>query len=155
MINDPMLFQKPSERQSRVMCGRMFGHGILRRLLSGLTGRRFHLLDIDELLKNNPVEASYTVGMRSVKIDNIRGTRGKVGEFDAEFHPIQERSRLRWIAVAVERLKGRELPPVELIQVGSSYYVCDGHHRIPVSRALGQAYIDAEVTILRLRNLSL
>jgi hypothetical protein len=36
---------------------------------------------------------------------------------------------------------------VELIQVGDLYFVRDGHHRISVARAWGQATIDAEVTV--------
>jgi hypothetical protein len=37
------------------------------------------------------------------------------------------------------------LPPVELIQVGDLYFVCDGHYRISVARALSETHIDAEV----------
>ena len=153
MISDLMILQKVPGRKPLAMFGRMFGRGVFLQLLAKLTGRSFHMLDIDELLKNYPLEASHRAGVKSVSIDRIRGTLGKAGEFDADFNPIQERSRIRWMAVAREKLQGRELPPVELIQVGQIYYVCDGHHRISVSRALGQAYIDAEVTIMRLRNL--
>ncbi len=39
------------------------------------------------------------------------------------------------------------LPPVDLIQLGDTYFVRDGHHRISVARALGYAYIDANVTV--------
>lgn len=155
MITSPMLYQKKSNRKPVAMFDRMFGRGVFRRLFARLTGRSFHLLDIDDVLKKDPVEAGYAAGIQSVRIDRIRGTRGKAGEFDAEFNPVQQRSRMRWIAVAIEKLQGRDLPPVELIQVGNVYYVCDGHHRISVSRALGQIYIDADVTILRLRNLTL
>jgi hypothetical protein len=35
---------------------------------------------------------------------------------------------------------------VDLIKVGDVYAVRDGHHRISVARALGEAYIDARVT---------
>jgi hypothetical protein len=48
--------------------------------------------------------------------------------------------------VARARLAGRELPPVELIQIGEAFFVRDGHHRISVARALGEKYMDAEVT---------
>ena len=34
-----------------------------------------------------------------------------------------------------------------LVQVGDVYFVCDGHHRISVARALGQLAIEAEVTV--------
>jgi hypothetical protein len=42
---------------------------------------------------------------------------------------------------------GRELPPVELVQIGDFYFVRDGHHRISVARAMGQEHIEAEVTV--------
>jgi hypothetical protein len=66
------------------------------------------------------------------------------------FYPTQERSRTRWMGIALEKLPGRDLPPVELIQIGDSYYVRDGHHRISVSRAMGQDFIDAEITVMEL-----
>jgi len=34
------------------------------------------------------------------------------------------------------------------------YFVRDGHHRISVARALGQAYIDAEVTVWEVDSLA-
>jgi hypothetical protein len=44
------------------------------------------------------------------------------------------------------------MPPVELIRVGDVYFVRDGHHRVSVARALGQAYIDAEVTVWEVKS---
>jgi hypothetical protein len=53
--------------------------------------------------------------------------------------------------IAWQKLRGRDLPPVELIQIENEYYVRDGHHRISVSRALGQSYVDAEITRMQLQ----
>jgi hypothetical protein len=39
------------------------------------------------------------------------------------------------------------LPPITLTLVGDRYFVVDGHHRVSVARALGQAGIDAGVTV--------
>ena len=44
------------------------------------------------------------------------------------------------------RLNDIPLPPVDLIKVGENYFVRDGHHRISVAHALGQEFIEAEVT---------
>jgi ParB-like chromosome segregation protein Spo0J len=44
-------------------------------------------------------------------------------------------------------LRGVTLPPVELIQVGDTYFVVDGHHRISAARALKVDHIDATVTV--------
>jgi hypothetical protein len=37
-----------------------------------------------------------------------------------------------------------------LIQVGPTYYVRDGHHRVSVARMMGQEEIDAEVTVWKI-----
>jgi hypothetical protein len=128
----------------------VFAHGSLYRLWARLTHQGFRLIDLDETLKDHPLEASHYAGMKTVSIDRIRGTEGKSDEFDANFNPTQERTITRWIGIALEKLRGHELPPVDLIQVDDIYYVRDGHHRISVSRAIGQAYIDAEVTMMQL-----
>ena len=125
-------------------------HSRLHQLWARLTRRCFCLRDLDEQLECSQVEASHYAGIKTVSIDRIQGTQGKADEFDAEFNPTQERSRNRWISIALEKLHGRDLPPVELVQIDNTYYVRDGHHRISVSRSMGQSFIDAEVTIMRL-----
>jgi len=130
----------------------MFTRGSLRQLWAKLTHQNFSLLDLAETLKGHPVEASHYAGLRSVRIDHIRGTQSRANEFDAEFNPTQECSRNRWTSIAMEKLHGHDLPPVELIQIDDIYYVRDGHHRISVSQAMGQTYIDAEVINMKLRN---
>ncbi|MCB8986520.1 MAG: ParB N-terminal domain-containing protein [Ardenticatenaceae bacterium] len=37
------------------------------------------------------------------------------------------------------------MPPVDLVQVGDTYFVMDGHHRISVAQAMGQDEIEASV----------
>ncbi len=125
--------------------------GLVYRLWARLTRGRPHLLDLDETLKRHPVESSRYAGVKPVPIDTIQGTQGKSEEFDAQFNPIQGRSLTRWLNIARQKLRGRELPPVELIEINGIYFVRDGHHRISVSRAMGQNYVDAEVIIMQLR----
>ena len=155
MINDTMFLQHIPLGKPLAMFRKMLAHGSLHRLWAKLTRQHFHLLDLDETMKGHPVEASHYAGLKTVSIDHIHGTQGKSAEFDAEFNPTQEHSRTRWIGIALEKLRGHDLPPVELIEVNGVYYVRDGHHRISVSHAMGQAYIDAEVTILQLRQQSM
>ena len=35
------------------------------------------------------------------------------------------------------------LPAISVVQVGDTYYVRDGHHRVSVARLLGEEYIEA------------
>lgn len=126
-------------------------HGKLHSFWSRLTRRCFSLLNLEHTLNRVEVKSSFYAGVRSVEIHKIRGTEGKSGEFDAEFNPIQDRSSDRWVSIAVERMRGRDLPPVKLVKLGEDFYVRDGHHRISVARALGQAFIDAEVIVMKTR----
>lgn len=89
----------------------------------------------------------YSAGIRAVALNEIRGSENRSCDFNVDFAPLQEHSRDRWMSVAMARLRGTPLPPVQLIQLGNAYYVRDGHHRISVARALGETAIDAEVTV--------
>lgn len=151
MISDTMISQNIPTGKPLTMFHKMFAHGRLHRLWAKLSRKSFDLLELEETLKDSPLETSHYAGIKTVNVDYIRGTQGKTSDFDAEFNPTQERSRARWISVALEKLRGHDLPPVNLIEIDGIYYVRDGHHRISVSRAMGQAFIDAEVTLMQLR----
>jgi len=54
----------------------------------------------------------------------------------------------RWIRVARAYYADVQLPPLELYQIGSVYFVRDGNHRVSVARRRGQIDIDARVVEL-------
>lgn len=116
------------------------------RLKNALRRRLGHLIDLNRLPASRVSNRHYG-GIRAVLIDQIHGTLGRSEDFDDQFHPLDERSRDRWVAIAMLRFQGQPLDAVKLIQVGDHYFVEDGHHRISVARALGQAVVDAEVTV--------
>ena len=89
----------------------------------------------------------YYVGIRTIAIDRIRGSEGRIRDFDCDFYPLRAQDKSRWISVAQARMDGTPLPPVDLIRIGEVYFVRDGHHRISVARAMGEKFIEAEVTI--------
>jgi hypothetical protein len=89
--------------------------------------------------------------LRLVPLAQIVGSEGRCGDFDRDFYPLHDHNRSRWLRIATARQKGIGLPPVDLVQVGDVYFVQDGHHRISVARAFGQADIEARVTVWRLR----
>ncbi len=120
-------------------------NGWLFRLKAFFLRRPKELLDLNAVKKEIPLGNSHTVGRRDVSIDRIVGTEGRVQDFDRGFHPLCERMRDRWMRVAGAILANEPMPPIELIQVGDSYFVRDGHHRISVSRALGREVIEADV----------
>ena len=115
---------------------------------SKLTRHSHHLLNLQSVLAEGKAVDGHEGGIQIIPIRQILGSECRTeGSFDTQFHPLQEHDRDRWLQVATARLAGTPLPPVQLIQVGQNYFVRDGHHRISVAQALGEEYIEAEVTV--------
>ena len=118
-----------------------------KQLLARLTGQDRRLFTLDEVGAQATVVQRYSIGTRTVALDQIRGTMSKADAFDIDFYPVHERTENRWLQVATAFLRGASLPPVELIQVGNHYFVVDGHHRLSVARTLKHTHIDAVITV--------
>jgi len=99
------------------------------------------------------LQARAYVGIKDVPLTAIQGTEEQAPAFDRAFHPIGERPKQRWLNIAEARLKGETMPPVQLTEKNGRYYVRDGHHRISVAHALGEAFIEAEVVRIQLGEL--
>jgi hypothetical protein len=143
-------------RQDRAAAGRSAAHSAALRLyantrlhsrLAALFGRSLRLPDLASLTRHSTLKGQHAAGLQTVRIDQIRGSEGRSQDFDASFRPLSEHTKQRWLSVASAWFQGLTLPPVELIQVGDSYFVRDGHHRVSVARAAGQQQIEAEVLV--------
>lgn len=123
-------------------------HAMINRAVSVLTRKMNALLDLEAVgFWCGPPDRHYA-GIQTVPIRQIHGSEGRNSDFDRNFNPLHKRTMQRWMRVYDAWQDGVALPPVELVQVGDEYYVRDGHHRISVAQALGNQYIDAEVTVL-------
>ena len=87
-------------------------------------------------------------GTKVIPLGAIVGSVDKVRDFDRRFRPTSDRSRQRWERLARASRTGEEIPPIEVYQVGDSYFVRDGHHRVSVARSLGIDLIEAKVTVI-------
>jgi hypothetical protein len=101
-------------------------------------------------LPSSQVRSRRYGGRKTVLLDKICGSMGRIADFDCHFHPRSDRLEDRWVSVAMARMQHIPLEPVNLIQVGECYFVQDGHHRISVARARGETTIDAEIIIWEL-----
>jgi hypothetical protein len=126
--------------------------GKRQKLLAAVTGRSAGLPTVDALIHGQTVRNQRHLGSKLVRIADIQASEDRSGDFDRNFHPLETHTRSRWLSIAVARLNGQAMPAVELIKIGDSYAVRDGHHRISVARALGEDYIDAQVTAWELAN---
>ncbi len=116
-----------------------------RDMWAKLTGKPKRLVAMPEVYE---VKNSYSLGIRSVEIDKIKGSEGRSSDYNDAFQPLKNNAKDRWVRMAMLVWLGAALPPVELIQVDDVYFVRDGHNRISTMRALGCKYVDACVTRL-------
>jgi len=86
----------------------------------------------------------------TVPIGQIVGTVEPTKCFDRHFRPTCEVPRTRFERIAAGIRSGRGMDPVDLYRCGGQYYVLDGHHRIAVARALGERWVLAYITDVRL-----
>lgn len=133
--------------QASGLYGRAYWRGMVGRALAALTGHPRRLLVLSDVIARAPIDGRRYAGLQTVGVACIVGTESRVDDFDAAFHPLSSHDRYRWVSMAQTFLRFRAVPPVELIQVGGAYFVRDGHHRVSVARTVGQALIEAEVTV--------
>jgi hypothetical protein len=113
----------------------------LRRRCSACGRLAVH--DERPLMHRRPAAAA---GPREIPIHAISATLepNRASQFDGEFRPAGT-TRGRWQRVWLAEHRGAVLPPIQVVQVGDTYAVRDGHHRVSVAKARGAATISAIV----------
>ncbi|MBO0683088.1 MAG: hypothetical protein J2P45_08040, partial [Candidatus Dormibacteraeota bacterium] len=91
------------------------------------------------------------LGVREIPLSQIRGSEHQALDFDVSFLPRTDELRQRWVSRYAEMAEGRPISPVEVYQVGGSYFVKNGHLRISVARRLGWENIRANVVEITTR----
>lgn len=128
------LFEQARERQNR-----RFWRCLVSRQPS-------QLLDLSAVLRRIPFEGQVDTGLQEIPLSQIAGSIGRSNQFDGAFLPKRDALRERWIKIAEANLAGAALPPIEVTQIGSVYFVRDGNHRVSVARMLNQGTIQAYVS---------
>ncbi|MCP5100974.1 MAG: ParB N-terminal domain-containing protein [Chloroflexi bacterium] len=148
LIQQNMSHNTHSREQIRRRAVQMFWNGrftaLLNQLWTRFWGRTYELKSLNDV---TAVNERHYAGIHQVSITLIQGSEGRSNDFDHQFRPLRAHNQDRWVSVTTAKQTGKMLPPVDLIQVNEIYYVRDGHHRISVARTMGQATIDAIVTI--------
>ena len=135
----------PVQRVTASDFNRAKSKGYRRKILAILTGRSNQLQDLKTFTRGANIRSRRSIGIRTVRIDQIKGSEGRSQDFDQDFNPLKSHNRDRWLNIARAWLSGAYLPAVELIKVKDIYFVQDGHHRISVARYMGADFIDARV----------
>jgi len=134
-----------SRRKACLFFSKVIGRAKRRAFWQKLMGKENTLKNLSQTASNAKREPARQTGIISIPLNKIVGSEGRSEDFDAQFNPINEHIRDRWVGILSARRNGVTLPPVQLIQVGDEYFVQDGNHRISVANALGQAEIEAQI----------
>ncbi len=108
------------------------------------------LLSLDDIRDRVRLFDQTYVGVIAVPVDRIVGSASHTQDFDKGWLPRRPDVAERWMRLERAFPDG-EFPPIVVYQVGDSYFVGDGHHRVALARQKGIEFIDAEVTRLRAR----
>jgi hypothetical protein len=107
-------------------------------------GCSIELLSFEEARKQLHLKQKFDRGLKDIPLDKIRGSVGRYDDFSSAFLPRKDHMIERWENVDVAMREGKT-PPIEAYQIGDSYFVLDGNHRVSVARQLGRNTIDAYV----------
>jgi hypothetical protein len=135
------------EPRAKNLFERALRTGRRKRYWANMRGQSRALRSLDAVQCDARITHRHYVGTQTVPLSAIAGSVDKATGFDVDFLPSSDHSENRWVHVATAMLRGLTLPPVELIQVGETYFVVDGHHRISVAHSLDHTHVDAVVTV--------
>lgn len=135
--------------QSENEFNRARSNGFWETALGLVTGHRCHLLPLDGRTALQPGRTTY-LGLQDIALDNIVGSASRHRDYTPHFSPRtnDQHSKERWRLIYTLAVSGAGFPPVELYQIGSNYFVQNGHHRVSVATYLGWQTIQAYVTVL-------
>ena len=120
-----------------------------RNLATRLLRRDDGLLAFEEVRRGLRAQAQHYGGLRPVPISQIVGSLSRYHDFDRAFLPRRATTKGRWLSIDRAHYEQSVLPPIELYQLGETYFVKDGNHRVSVAREQGQEFIDAYVIELQ------
>jgi nucleotide-binding universal stress UspA family protein len=120
----------------------------LKDILARLTGKSTGLLSYEDVRAKLRAEHATPKGLKNIPLDAIIGSVGRYTDFTRDFLPRQNVIEDRWVRLKIAASERRDLPPIEVYQIGEAYFVLDGNHRVSVARQMGATHIDAYVTEL-------
>ena len=141
-----------AKRQAMFLYQRACQKDLVTTVRSFFNKEAQRLQHLEDHHANGAVTSDHLADVQSVPITRIKGSvsEGRTHDFDAEFRPLKQHNKDRWLGLAAAKQQGVKVPPVGLVKVGEDYFVRDGHHRISVARAMEQAEIRANVTVWHL-----
>lgn len=120
-----------------------------QQILARITGRSVELLSFNEVASKLKATNRVDRGLQVINVDAIVGSVGRYTDFTHTFLPRMASDSDRWAMVKSAAGHISELPPIDVYQLGDSYFVLDGNHRVSIARQEGISFMDAHVTEVR------
>jgi uncharacterized ParB-like nuclease family protein len=120
-------------------------------ILAELSGRPDDLLSFSQVREQlRPLEPAEGARLEEIPLNRIVGSVGRYQDFNRAFLPRAQIDPQRWMRI--DRLRRhKDLPPIDVFQIGDVYFVQDGNHRVSVARARHDKTIRAWVVELPIR----
>jgi hypothetical protein len=115
------------------------------KLWSWLHRRSARLLCFRDVEDHLLGEGQHRVNFAEIPVQAIVGSIERCTDYSRSFLPLKDNDQARWTRVEQAYLQSKPLPPIQVRQVGSSYFVIDGHHRVSVARQMGLSHLEAQV----------
>jgi nucleotide-binding universal stress UspA family protein len=117
------------------------------QVMARLTGKSANLFSYDDVRQKLRVkQRPSTRELKEIPLDAIVGSVGRYNDFTRRFLPKRSADQERWAKVRTVATDAQGWPPIEVYQVGDTYFVIDGHHRVSVARQFDSSHIEAYVT---------
>lgn len=123
----------------------------IQEILGALTGNSNELLSYETVRQQLRAIEGNKTELRDIPLDAIVGSVGRYSDFTRGFLPRRDSDQQRWAGVMSKTTNLIGLPPIEVYQIGETYFVLDGNHRVSVAQQLGATTIQAYVTEVRTR----
>jgi nucleotide-binding universal stress UspA family protein len=117
----------------------------LHKILALFSRRDVGLLSYEEVRKKLKAVESSRRELKEIPMDSIIGSVGRYTDFTRSFLPQHDEDEDRWAKVHVAMMGDTGLPPIEVYQIGETFFVVDGHHRVSIARQIGAPTIEAYV----------
>ena len=123
----------------------------LREIIARIKGESIELLSFEEVRKKLKAQVSSIQVLKDIPIAAIVGSVNRYQDFLRDFLPRHSIDSERWSNIDVANQGMIGLPPIEVYQIGETYFVIDGNHRVSVAKQLGAVEIQAYVTKVQSR----
>ncbi len=123
----------------------------MHEILARLRGKPVTLLSFDEIRLKLKAQVMGRKVLKDIPLEAIVGSVNRYEDFTRDFLPRKSVDSERWAGVKAAAYDQLGLPPIEAYQIGETFFVGDGNHRVSVAKEMGAKTIQGFVTEITTR----